>query len=132
MTTGTIRICRQILSNTELDNEYLRISAENPFLSSAAAVTIADRYQPVTLGAQLAAFAAGSPVDAGHLLQDVLAAYVTVTSIEAQHELIALALWTAKHSTGYTDPPATCGHGTWLDSCREPHGQLPGSLPNPA
>lgn len=23
----------------------------------------------------------------------------------------------------------TCGHGTWLETCREPHGEIRGSLP---
>lgn len=135
MSTGTIQVRTQRLSSDELRTEYAQISAARPIISDAAALTIATWWQKpsaesTAVDAQLAAFATGSPVDAGELLQDVLAAYATADNVADQQELIALALWTAKHSTGYTVPRETCGHGTWLDSCHEPHGQIRGSLPS--
>ncbi|HEY3514550.1 MAG TPA: hypothetical protein VGL36_35550 [Kribbella sp.] len=126
MTTGTLRIRRQPLSDEQLHNEYRRIRTQNPIISAAAAITIATRHQAAAPGTQLAAFAAGSPVDAGDLLQEVLATYLTVTRTEDQHELLALALWTAKHSTGHTDPPETSGHEARLDSHHQRRGHLPG------
>ena len=106
--TGSVQVRVPHLNDAELREEFRAISAERPTISDAAAVTIAARWQsPAGVGSQLASFASGAPVNSGELLEDALATYDEAERLEDQQELIALALWVAKHSLGYTRPQTT-------------------------